>query len=89
MAFAIFDYSLEDTLRPQPWVAQIDGKDLMPLVDGWAKDPRDIVAVSLAITCVYFSTAECLIVRRDWTGSRQRSGLSTSFGHLRPGLLVE
>ena len=65
MAFAIFDYSLEDTLHPQPWVAQIDGKDLMPLVDGWAKDARDIVAVNLAITSVLLSTAECLAFRRD------------------------
>ena len=65
MALAIFDHSLEDTLHPQPWVAQIDGKDLMPLVDGWAKDPRDIVAVSLAIISILLSTAECLAVRRD------------------------
>ena len=56
-ALTSFDYSQEDTLHPQPWVAQANGKDVMPLVDGWAKDPRDIIAVSVLSQFVTISCA--------------------------------
>ncbi|KZV75938.1 salicylate hydroxylase [Peniophora sp. CONT] len=43
-ALMTFDYSLEDTLHPQPWVTEAQGEDLVPLLDGWADEPRNIIA---------------------------------------------
>ncbi|KZV75939.1 FAD/NAD(P)-binding domain-containing protein [Peniophora sp. CONT] len=44
VALQTFDYSLEDTSQPQPWVSEAQGEDLVPFLDGWADEPRKIVA---------------------------------------------
>ncbi|VDB84464.1 unnamed protein product [Peniophora sp. CBMAI 1063] len=44
VAIMNFDYSLEGSLYPQPWVSLAEGEELAPLVDGWAPELRHIVA---------------------------------------------
>ena len=41
------DYSEEGSSNPQPWVEQVQGDELISLLDGWAQEPRDIITVSI------------------------------------------
>ncbi|KZV77668.1 salicylate hydroxylase [Peniophora sp. CONT] len=43
-ALYTFDHSKEDSIHPQPWAEQVRGDELVSLLDGWAQEPRDIIA---------------------------------------------
>lgn len=45
-ALYAIDYSKENSLQPKPWVAEVNGAELVHLLDGWAEEPRKIIAVS-------------------------------------------
>ena len=47
-AFYTIDPALEGHILPQPWVTEVEGETLLPLLDGWADEPRCILAVSSA-----------------------------------------
>ncbi|KZV74945.1 FAD/NAD(P)-binding domain-containing protein [Peniophora sp. CONT] len=43
-ALYVVDPSEEDTLHPQPWVTEVKGDELVHYVDGWAEEPRSVLA---------------------------------------------
>ena len=45
-ALYAIDFSQEGILHPQPWVTEVNGDELVHRLDGWADEPRNIVAVS-------------------------------------------
>ncbi|KZV77667.1 FAD/NAD(P)-binding domain-containing protein [Peniophora sp. CONT] len=44
VAVMTFNYALEDSLYPQPWVLSTKTDELTPLVEGWAPEIRHVVA---------------------------------------------